>query len=269
VSFKLVACKGVFVEFVSALNVLVEEAAFRIGYEGLTATVMDVSRTAILYIYHPKSLFTEYRFTAPQKIALNTGLLAEYLNRTTDDEILTLSRTEDNNNSGTVPLNLTAYNPQTKLTREWTLPQMTAPPDDPQTNEHKYTTQALFNAPQLTQRCQDLALVSDHITLTAKDEVLVLRTKSEIADGTITLPAASTDALLYLTISQPAEATYSAKYLTDIAKTAKKNNINALYATDLPIKLEIDLPAGKLIYWLAPRIIEPEEKPTEAAACPP
>ena len=264
-SFKLVACKQVFVDFVSALNVLVEEAAFRIGYEGLTATIMDVSRTAILYIYHPKSLFTEYRFTQPQKIALNTVLLAEYLSRTTDEETLTLSRTEGP--VQTVPLNLTVYNPNTKLNREWTLPQMTAQTEDHQTHEHKYTTQAIFSAPQLAQRCQDLALVSDHITLTAKNEVLILRTKSEIADGIVTLPTKSTDALLYLTISQPAEATYSAKYLSDIAKTAKRNNINALYATDTPIKLEIELPCGKTIYWLAPRIIE--EEPTETAACPP
>lgn len=247
------------VDFFSTLRIVVEEASFRLTYDGLTATLMDLSRTAVLYIFYPKTLFKTYQFTQPQKIALNTALMLKYLSRTTNDDEITLSRNNqaENNNS----LTLTAYNPQLKLTREWTLPLMITPPDDPQPLDTTYTTQIVLAAPQLMQRFEDLALVGSHITFTTKENMLQLTTKNELADAAITLPVDSTDALIKLETSKPTQASYSAKYLIDIAKTAKQNNLTALYAQNAPIKIKIQLETAKTIFWLSPRIIEQPEAP--------
>ena len=266
-SFRLTASKQVIIDFFSTLKVVAEEAAFRITHDGLTAVILDLSRTAILHTNYPKTLFSHYTLTAQQKIALNTALMLEYLNRTTDDDQITLSRNHEAQNNNT--LTITAYNPALKLTREWTQPLMIIPPDDPTPVDSTYTTQIILSAPPLAQRFEDLALVGSHITFDAKKDSLILTTKSDTSDAAITLPITSTDALIELGISKPAQASYCAQYLIDIAKAAKTNNLIVLFAQNAPMKIKYQLETAKTVFWLSPRIIEEQTPPpTQKAASP-
>ena len=86
-SFKLNASKQVIMNFISTLKVVAEENAFHITYDGLTAAIIDLSRTTIPYIQYPKKMFKEYSVTAPQKSALDTKKSLKHLNHTTPTKL--------------------------------------------------------------------------------------------------------------------------------------------------------------------------------------
>jgi len=65
------------------------------------------------------------------------------------------------------------------------------------------------------------------------------------------------DALLDIQAEEPAKATFSLSYLTEIVKAASATSELATieFATDMPIRIDFQQPKeGKLTYYLAPRI---------------
>jgi proliferating cell nuclear antigen len=102
----------------------------------------------------------------------------------------------------------------------------------------------------------DAELVSDHVRFEADPEKLVMRASGDLMGATIELKKGS-DALLDLEVTEPAKATFSLSYLSEIIKTggASSDIATLEFSTDMPIKIDFQQSQeGKLTFYLAPRI---------------
>jgi DNA polymerase III sliding clamp (beta) subunit (PCNA family) len=64
------------------------------------------------------------------------------------------------------------------------------------------------------------------------------------------------DDLLELKTDEDSSATFTLSYLSDIANAAGANSEVATLelSTDMPVKMEFEIPQGRLVYYLAPCI---------------
>jgi proliferating cell nuclear antigen len=108
----------------------------------------------------------------------------------------------------------------------------------------------------LSQAIEDAQLVSDHVRIEADAEKLAFNATGDLMGAEISLLKGS-DTILDLEAKEPAKATFSLSYLSEIIKAASAtSDISTLeFSSDMPIKIDFQqTKEGKLTFYLAPRI---------------
>jgi proliferating cell nuclear antigen len=235
-------------DMISAISILVDEATFRIEPEGIKLRAMDPSRVAMVDFEWPKSVFDEYVNTEPTKMCINVSELLKLLKRAGKNESVELSLDEQ-----TGKLKITILG---KYTRVFQMPTLEISEEEVPTPKLTFNVKAKVTTDGIRDAITDAELVSDHVRFEADPEKLVMRASGDLMGATIELKKGS-DALLDLEVTEPAKATFSLSYLSEIIKTggASSDIATLEFSTDMPIKIDFQQSQeGKLTFYLAPRI---------------
>jgi proliferating cell nuclear antigen len=196
----------------------------------------------------PKTVFEEYTCTEPTKMCINIGELLKLLKRAGKDETLELSLDEK---TAKLQVKITG-----KYTRDFTMPTLEATEEEVPTPKINFNVKAKTTTEGLSQAIEDAQLVSDHVRIEADPEKIIFTATGDLMGATIALQKGS-DTLLDLEAKEPAKATFSLSYLSEIIKTASATSDIAIleFSSDMPIKLDFQqTKEGKLTFYLAPRI---------------
>jgi proliferating cell nuclear antigen len=235
-------------DMITSISILVDEATFKLDPEGIKLRAMDPSRVAMIDFEWPKSVFDEYECPEPTKMCINLGELLKLLKRAGKDEVLELVLDEK---TAKLQLKITG-----KYSRNFTMPTLEATEEEVPTPKITFNIRIKATTEGLSQAIEDVQLVSDHVRVEADPEKLVFNATGDLMGATITLQKGS-DALLDLEAKEPAKATFSLSYLSEIIKAASATSDIATleFSTDMPIRLDFQQTReGKLTFYLAPRI---------------
>jgi proliferating cell nuclear antigen len=235
-------------DMITSISILVDEATFKLDPESLKLRAMDPSRVAMVDFEWPKTVFEEYVCTEPTKMCINISELLKLLKRAGKEEAVELSLDEK-----TAKLQLTITG---KYTRNFTMPTLEASEEEVPTPKLTFNVKAKATAEGLSQAIEDAGLVSDHVRIEADPEKLVFNAAGDLMGATISI-AKGSDTLLDLEVKEPAKATFSLSYLSEIIKAASATSDIATleFSSDMPIKLDFQQTReGRLTFYLAPRI---------------
>ena len=235
-------------DMVTAISILVDEATFKIEPDGLKLRAMDPSRVAMIDFEWPKTIFEEYECISPSKICINISELLKLLRRAGKSETVELSLDEK---TGRLQINVTG-----KYSRIFTMPTLDAVEEEVPTPKIDFNIKAKTTTQGLSQAIEDAQLVSDHVSIEADTEKLLLIASGDLMGATITLKKGS-EPLLDLEAKETSKSTFSLSYLSEIIKAASATSDIATleFSTDMPIRIDFQqIKDGKLTFFLAPRI---------------
>jgi proliferating cell nuclear antigen len=233
---------------ITAISILIDEATFNITPEAITLRAMDPSRVAMIDFQWPKTVFDEYACTEPTKMCINITELLKLLRRAGKDETVELTLDEK-----TARLKIIIRG---NYMRTFNMPTLEAMEEEVPTPKVTFKIKAKTTTQGLHQAIEDASLVSDHVRIEADKDKITMNATGDLMGAKIELKKGS-DALLDMEAEEPAKATFSLSYLSEIVKAASATSELATieFATDMPIRLDFQQPKeGKLTYYLAPRI---------------
>jgi DNA polymerase III sliding clamp (beta) subunit (PCNA family) len=102
---------------------------------------------------------------------------------------------------------------------------------------------------------KDADLVSEHVKVSVEGEALKVSAVGDMGSAFSEWEKGSDD-LLELKSEEDSSATFTLSYLDEIVNAAGNSSEVATVelSTDMPIKMDFELPKGRLVYYLAPCI---------------
>jgi proliferating cell nuclear antigen len=232
----------------TAISTLVEEADLSTSPEGVKVRSMDPSHVAMVDFEWPKSAFEKFSCTTPNKIRVNLANMLKLLKRVKGEETLEMSY-DDTTKKVTLIL-------KGKITKKFTLPTLEAVEEEVPTPKIVFNSKVKMTTESLRDIIEDAQSISDNVKLETTPEKVLVSTSTELSSAHMTIEKGS-EAMLELDVKQPSKATFNLKYLADIirAGSAASEIVTMEFSTDMPIKIEFEMPQqGHLLYYLAPRI---------------
>lgn len=232
----------------AAISTLVEEADFNAAQEGIKLRSMDPSHVAMVDFEWRKEAFQEYTCDQPMKIRLNVGTILKLLKRIGSDESVTMIY-----DANAKKMNITLKG---KITRQFILPTLDPGEEEVPTPKITFNSKVKMTADSLRNIVEDTQGVSDSVRFEASADSFVAKAATELSSATIEIDKGS-ESLLEVQIKEPSKATYNLNYLAEISKAGASTSevVNIEFSTNMPIKLEFEIPdQGRLLYYLAPRI---------------
>ncbi|GAH60879.1 unnamed protein product, partial [marine sediment metagenome] len=107
----------------------------------------------------------------------------------------------------------------------------------------------------LRQAFRDAGLVSEHVKIELADDMLKMSAVGDIGSAFSEWERGA-DELLELKAEEESGSNFTLSYLWDIANAIGVSSEVATLelTTDMPLRMEFELPQGKLVYYLAPMI---------------
>jgi proliferating cell nuclear antigen len=238
----------VFRNVLTAIASLIDEATFYLDSEGIKLRAMDPSRVAMVDFEMQKSAFTEFVSSEKTKICLSLTELLKLLRRAGKDESLEIFLDEK---TGKFTITIRG-----KYTRNFKMPTLEVADEDVPLPKISFNTKITITTEGLRRAFEDVALVSDHVSIEANNDKLMMNAKGDIMGANIELEKGS-ETILSLESKETSKATFSLSYLSDIVRSASSTSeiVSLEFSTDMPIYLDFKQTyEGKLTYFLAPRI---------------
>ena len=118
-----------------------------------------------------------------------------------------------------------------------------------------FKANARILTPSLRRVVRDAVLVSEHVKFEIASEELKISAEGDMGSAMAKWDKNAED-LLELKAEEKASATFTLSYLRDIVNAASVSSevVSLELSSDMPIKLNFELPQGKLVYYLAPCI---------------
>jgi len=237
-----------------AIHRLEDEATFKVELDALCITNMNPSRTSMIDYTVKKEYFDEWHVTTLGACCFNIEeVLKIALSKLKKDTPITVK-------IDGVAGNIT-FTMQEGRIRERTFPLLEVSQQVLDTPKPHLTFNATIKveAKKWQEDMEDIEKVSDHITLTATNEMVIVKAQGDVVKGENKYQRGS-DVLLDLEVREESKAIYSLNALTDEIKIDPTLCDIAIleFSTDLPIRITMRTPFGDLYSYLAPRI-ETEE----------
>ncbi len=237
-----------FRNLVKALSVIVEEGTFNMDEAKVKLLAMDPSHVAMVDFELPQEFFDKYDCEGEPKLTLNIGEFLRFLDRVEKDEQVTIKLDGEN-------ARLVIRCRRGGHTRRFEMPIL-----DPLDEEvpqpkifFKASTRILTQS--LRRAIRDASLVSEHVKMEVTGDEFKISAKGDMGSALSEWERGS-DELLDLKAEEDSSSTFTLSYLQDIvgAVAASSEVATLELSTDMPIKMDFELPQGRLIYYLAPCI---------------
>ncbi|MEM2905389.1 MAG: proliferating cell nuclear antigen (pcna) [Candidatus Bathyarchaeia archaeon] len=234
-------------KIVNAVSALVDEAVFNADADGLKLRAMDPSHVAMVDLEWKASGFEEYACDKPISLGLNIREMLRLLRRTGSGESLELSLDES---GAKLLMKLTG-----KYARTFSMATLDITGEEVPVVKVNFTVKARVTGDCLSTTVEDAGTVSENIRFEATPEKLTMTASGDMGSFTVDLDRSS-EALLALEVKEPAKATYSLSFLSQVVKagTASSETATVEFANNMPLKLDFELVQGKLEYYIAPYI---------------
>ena len=237
-----------FRNLVKALSVIVEEGTFNMDEAQVKLLAMDPSHVAMVDFELPREFFDKYSCEGEPKLTVNIGEFLKFLDRVDRDEHVTIKLEEDK-------ARLVIHCRRGGHSRRFMMP-ILEPLDEeiPQPKIFfKASTRILTGS--LRRAIRDSSLVSEHVNMEVEGGVFKISATGDMGSALSEWEKES-DELLEVKAEEDSSATFTLSYLSDIVNAVQASSEVATLelSTDMPIKMDFELPQGRLIYYLAPCI---------------
>lgn len=237
-----------FRNLVKALSVIVDEGTFNIDEAQMKLLAMDPSHVAMVDFELPSEFFDKYVCEGPTRLSINVGEFQKFLDRVDKDENVTIKLEEDK-------ARLVIHCRRGGHKRRFVMPILE--PMDEEVPQPKifFKSSARILTQSLRRALRDASLVSEHVKLEIAKEDIKIGATGDMGSAQSEWNRNS-DELLDLKTEEDSSATFTLSYLQDIANAVASSSEVATIelSTDMPIKMNFELPQGRLIYYLAPCI---------------
>ncbi|MGD2201245.1 MAG: proliferating cell nuclear antigen (pcna) [Candidatus Bathyarchaeota archaeon] len=237
-----------FRNLIKALSVIVDEGTFNMDEAQVKLLAMDPSHVAMVDFELPNEFFDVYKCEGESRLTLNIGEFLKFLDRVNRDENVTINLDEDNTK-------LTILCKRGGHTRRFVMPVLE--PLDEEVPQPKifFKSSSRILTQSLRRAIRDASLVSEHVKVEVDAESFKISAKGDMGSSLSDWEKGS-DELLELKAEEESSATFTLSYLQDIVRAVSASSeVAALeLSTDMPIKMDFELPQGRLIYYLAPCI---------------
>ena len=218
-----------FRNLVKALSVIVDEGTFNIDEAQMKLLAMDPSHVAMVDFELPSEFFDKYTCEG-------------------ENENVRIKLDEEN-------ARLTIHCKRGGHTRRFSMPILEPLDDEVPQPKIFFKASSRILTQSLRRAIRDSTLVSEHVKVEVAGDVFKVSATGDMGSAQSEWERDS-DELLELKVEEDASATFTLSYLQDIvnAVTASSEVATLELSTDMPIKMNFELPQGRLIYYLAPCI---------------
>jgi len=229
------------------LNVLVDEATFKLTPQGLSLRAMDPSRVAMIDLVIPRESCVEHSCPEGMKFCFS---LERYLDKTlkniTKNDAIRLDI-----QTGIVDKMNTRLT--SKLTRQFSMPLLEVSDEEVPTPKINFNYSAKLVLENVNTVFKDL---EDHFRLIGTQDGLTFEQTGDIESFTSTLQKGD-ETVLDIEAKEDAKATYSVSYLKEALKALNllTDIIEVSYSTDMPVRISAEIEhLGTVNIFVAPRI---------------
>ena len=237
-----------FRNLIKALSVIVDEGTFNLDEAQLKLLAMDPSHVAMVDFELPREFFDVYECEGESRLTLNIGEFLKFLDRVSRDEKVTISLDENN-------ARLTILCKRGGHTRKFVMPVLEPLDDEVPQPKIFFKASSRILTQSVRRAIRDASLVSEHVKMEATGDSFKISAMGDMGSAMSDWEEDS-DELLELKTEEESNATFTLSYLQDIVNAvAASSEVATLeLSTDMPIKMNFELPQGRLIYYLAPCI---------------
>ncbi len=237
----------VFKKSIKAIGKIVDEGVFVFDDEGMKLRSTDPSKIAMVDFLLPKQAFREYEVTETVKVGLNIDDILNALKRAKSTEEVHLSLSEDGSRFIVELIG--------KARRRFVLPVLDIAGAELPTPKLTFTASAKVMAEVIQNAFKDADAFASHVTLDMTSDAFTIKASGTKGEYVLELKKDVHDALLDLTVSEPARASYPLDYLQDmVGEVSKTAAVTLSIKTDAPLKLGYSIGDASFVYYLAPRI---------------
>jgi len=237
-----------FRNLIKALDAVVEEGCFDIGESHIRLIAMDPSHVAMVDFDLPGEFFDGYRCEGAPKLFINIGEFLKFLDRVERDEGVKIRLDEER-------ARLVIQCTRPGHSRRFTMPILEPLDEEVPQPKIVFKSSARILTQSLRQAIRDAELVSEHVKIEATGDMLKISAVGDMGSAFSEWERGA-DELLELKAEEDSGATFTLSYLRDITNTAGVSSEVATLelTTDMPIRMDFELPQGRLVYYLAPCI---------------
>jgi len=239
-----------FRDILKAINSINDEITLNFNEDSLTVLSMDPSHVALIDLEIPKEAFEKWHVPEPTtRICLNIKeVLKTVFKKTYKDEML-LFEYDPNKDDSTATFTL-----RSDVRRIKKVPVLEPLEEEiPQPRIFFKSRARLLSKTVKRKILDDLSTSSEHLRISISDDEILFSVNS----GEEKTPLErDNDNVLELKCDEESSATYTMSYLMDIFKGFQDlTEVVSLHLSeDMPIKIEVELPQGRLDYYVAPCI---------------
>ena len=238
-----------FRNLVRALAAVVDEGCFNVNGTRMWLLAMDPSHVAMVDFELPGEFFDKYLCEGDPKIFINIGEFLKFLDRVERDEGVKIRLDEEK-------ARLVIKCTRPGHTRRFTMPVL-EPLDEevPQPRIH-FKSSARILTQSFRRAIRDAGLVSEHVKVEMAGDMLKMSAVGDLG-SVFSEWERGADELLELSVEEDSDALFTLSYLRDIINSAGVSSEVATLelSKDMPLRMEFELPKGKMVYYLAPNIV--------------
>jgi len=237
-----------FRNLVKALAAVVDEGCFEMDEARICLMAMDPSHVAMVDFELPGEFFNGYKCEGEQKLFINIGEFLKFLDRVERDERVKIKLDEEK-------ARLVIQCRSEGHSRRFTMPILEPLDEEVPQPKILFKSSARILTQGLRRAIRDADLVSEHVKIEVADDMLKMNAIGDIGSAFSEWQRGA-DELLELKSEEDSGAMFTLSYLKDILNTAGLSSEAATLelTTDMPIKMDFELPQGRLVYYLAPCI---------------
>jgi len=237
-----------FRNLVKALAAVVDEGCFHVDEARIGLLGMDSSHVAMVDFELPGEFFDGYLCEGTPRIFINIGEFLRFLDRVERDEMVKIRLDEER-------ARLMVQCTRPGHTRRFEMSIMEPLDEEAPQPKISFRSSARILTQSLRDAIMDAGLVSEQVKIEVTGDMLKMSAVGDIGSA-FSEWERSSDELLELKAEEDIGATFTLSYLRDMVNAARVSGevVTLELNTDMPIRLDFELPQGKLTYYLAPCI---------------
>ena len=227
---------------VDAIVNLVDEGAFDIGTDAISLRAMDASQIAMINFSIPKKAFSKYHVDGPESVGVDLDSMSKILARSRGKESLLMKTAE----------NRMLLEFKDSSVRRFKLPLLEVAASQVREPKLEFDAVIKIDGNAFKEVLKDASLVSSHVIFHATKDGLTIEAKGDSGDLNAEL-AKNAPEIKKFECKSEARAMFPLQYLDDMTK-ACGSELSLYLKTNAPVRIDYDIGAASLKYYLAPRI---------------
>lgn len=236
-----------FKKSVDCISVLIDEAAFIVGSDGILLKATDPSQISMVDFFLPKSAFKHFEVSEQKRLGVDFDYLSQVMSRASAGDSLELSIDDSNSKVFVRFLG--------KSKRDFEIPLIDVNASDLPNPKIDFDVELKLKAQILQEGLKDAALISTHVSLGVDSKSFFLEARSSKGSMKNELTPEDKNYLLEFRAKKEARSMYPLEYLSDIVKGASsESELSLKLKSNAPVEVSYKIGEASIRYFLAPRI---------------
>jgi len=242
-----------FKEYLETLNTVTVEPIFKVNEDGLKVETMDPSHVALIIFELPCAYFDTWRVDEEKTFSVNLSDVLKAIKKLGKRESLRVELMEPND-SENERLVLTVLG---EIERKKTIPCLEVIEEEIPTPRIHFKSKIRMTISSLKQIVEDFNGNQEYFKIVTEYNTDMVRFSNtgDAYQDEVTMDKHH-DHILELNIQEDTTTSYSSHYLLQLIKKAYKicEVVTIDYSTDMPLRMDLEIPMGSIRFFLAPAI---------------